>query len=68
MSDADETVSHWIAGLCAGDDSAAARLWQRYYTRLVGLACQKLGSSPRRMADEEDRPQRFKSFCQRASQ
>lgn len=54
MSDIEESVSQWIAGLKAGDVTAAGKLWQRYYRRLVGLARKKLGSSPRRVADEDD--------------
>jgi RNA polymerase sigma factor (sigma-70 family) len=67
MSSEGDSVSQWIEGLRAGDDSAAANLWQRYYRRLVGLACKKLGDSPRRVADEEDVVlSAFQSFCQRA--
>ena len=28
MSGADESVSQWIDGIRAGDDAAAAKLWQ----------------------------------------
>ncbi len=67
MSGMDESVSQWIDGLRAGDEAAAAKLWQRYYRRLVGLACKKLGSAPRRVADEEDVVlSAFQSFCRRA--
>jgi hypothetical protein len=67
MSGVDESVSQWIDGLRAGDEAAAAKLWQRYYRRLVGLACKKLGTAPRRAADEEDVVlSAFQSFCQRA--
>ena len=53
---------------CAGDEPAAAKLWQRYYERLVRLACKKLGSHPARAADEEDvAVSAFQSFCQRAT-
>jgi RNA polymerase sigma factor (sigma-70 family) len=48
------SVSQWIAGIKAGDEEAAARLWQRYYRRLLGLARRKLRDHPRRTADEED--------------
>ena len=66
MSAMDASVSQWIEGLRAGDEVAAAKLWQRYYRRLVGLACKKLGSAPRRAADEEDVVlSAFQSFCQR---
>jgi DNA-directed RNA polymerase specialized sigma24 family protein len=63
----DESVSQWIDDLREGDEIAAARLWQRYYRRLIGLACRKLGGAPRRMADEEDVVlSAFHSFCERA--
>ncbi len=54
MSQSDDSVSQWIDGLKAGDAAAAAKLWRRYYRRLVGLARKKLGDRPRRVADEED--------------
>ena len=67
MSHFDNSVSQWIDGLKAGDEAAAAKLWQRYFRRLVGLARKKLGDSPRRVADEEDVVvSAFKSFCQGA--
>jgi RNA polymerase sigma factor (sigma-70 family) len=66
MSDLN-SVSQWLAGLKAHDEVAAAQLWQRYYRRLVGLACKKLRDAPRRVADEEDVVlSAFQSFCQRA--
>jgi DNA-directed RNA polymerase specialized sigma24 family protein len=51
---ADETVSAWLAQLKAGDETAAEKLWDRYFRRLVGLARKKLHDVPRRVADEED--------------
>jgi len=45
------TVTAWIAGLKAGDSAAAGEIWKRYVDR---LARAKLGSSPRRVADEDD--------------
>ncbi len=51
---ADESVSEWIAQARAGDRTAAQKLWERYYRRLVGLARKKLQGTPRRAADEED--------------
>ncbi len=69
MSHSDNSVSQWIDGLKAGEEAAAAKLWQRYYLRLVGLARKKLGDSPRRVADEEDVVlNAFQSFCQRAQE
>lgn len=55
----------WIEGLKQGDKSATDKLWSEYVQRLVELARQKLGSSPRRAADEEDvAVQAFTGFCQ----
>ena len=69
MSHPDDSVSQWIDGLKAGEEAAAARLWQRYYRRLLGLARKKLGDSPRRVADEEDVVlSAFQSFCQRVKE
>jgi DNA-directed RNA polymerase specialized sigma24 family protein len=63
----EESVSHWIGRLQAGDPAAAQKLWERYYRRLVGLARKKLRGLPRRAADEEDVAlSAFTSFCQRA--
>ena len=46
-----------------------AKLWQRYYRRLLALARKKLGDSPRRVADEEDVVlSAFQSFCRRAQE
>lgn len=50
----DDPVTLWIEGLKAGDDAAVADLWNRYFDRLVQLARQRLGTTPRRVADEED--------------
>lgn len=54
MATDDDPVTRWIEGLKAGDEDAVAGLWNRYFDRLVGLARQKLGNTPRRVADEED--------------
>jgi RNA polymerase sigma factor (sigma-70 family) len=50
----DDPVTQWIEGLKAGDEAAVADLWGRYFDRLVQLARQRLGTTPRRVADEED--------------
>jgi RNA polymerase sigma factor (sigma-70 family) len=69
MSSNKGSVSQWIEGLRAGDDEAAARLWQRYFQRLVRLAAQRLGGAPRRVADEEDMAvSAFQSLCRRVQQ
>ena len=60
-----DSVSQWLAQLKDGDASAAQKLWERYFRRLVGLARLKLQGSPRRTADEEDVAlSAFASFCQ----
>lgn len=48
------SVTGWILDLKSGDPRAAQRLWDRYVKQLIRLAHYKLGSAPRRMADEED--------------
>ena len=50
----DEPVTYWLRQLEAGDEDAARLLWQRYYRELVELARARLGTTPRRVADEED--------------
>jgi RNA polymerase sigma factor (sigma-70 family) len=69
MSENDGSVTNWIEGLKRGDDAAAAKLWRRYYKRLVGLAYQKIQARPRRASDEEDVvAEAFNSFCQRTKE
>ena len=61
------SVTSWIAGLKQGDEDAARALWHRYFAQLVKLARQRLGQSPRRVADEEDvAVSVFKSLCEGA--
>lgn len=61
------SVSNWLAGLQAGDDVAAQKLWERYFQRMVGLARKKLQGSPQRAADGEDVAlSAFDSFCRGA--
>ena len=50
----DEPVTCWLRQLEAGDEDAARLLWQRYYRELVELARARFGTTPRRVADEED--------------
>lgn len=50
----DDPITRWIEGLRTGDDEAIGNLWNHYFDRLVGLARVRLGTSPRRVADEED--------------
>ncbi len=59
-----ESVTQWLGRLKQGDADAAQPLWDRYVEKLVRLARQKLGRSPRRAADEEDVVSiAFASFC-----
>jgi DNA-directed RNA polymerase specialized sigma24 family protein len=63
----EDSVTHWIGRLKAGDAQAAQELWERYFQRLVGLARKKLGRTPRQIADEEDVAlSAFDSFCRGA--
>jgi RNA polymerase sigma factor (sigma-70 family) len=59
------SITRWVTALKEGDLAAAQPLWQRYHKQLITLARQKLQSSPRRGADEEDVVQSaFHSFFQ----
>lgn len=63
------SVSYWIDELKQGNEQAAQELWERYYSRLIGLAKKKLGGVPRRVADEDDVvASAFQSFCTRAQE
>jgi DNA-directed RNA polymerase specialized sigma24 family protein len=48
------SVTHWLQLLRAGNVAAARQIWERYWTRLIGLARKKLHSAGRLMADHED--------------
>jgi DNA-directed RNA polymerase specialized sigma24 family protein len=59
----DGSVTGWISRLKAGDPSAAQKVWEAYFRRMVELARRRL-QGPRRAADEEDVAlSAFKSFC-----
>lgn len=51
---ADTDITRWIRQLGRGDETAAQRIWERYFDRLVRLVRERLDGSPRRAADEED--------------
>ncbi len=53
MSD-EHSVTRWLQQLKTGDEEAVQRLWERYFHKLVQLARKRLGTSQRRVADEED--------------
>lgn len=58
------TVTIWIDQLRAGDSTAAQRLWETYFQRMVELARRKLEGAKKGAADEEDVAlSAFKSFC-----
>lgn len=50
----DCSVTMWIGELKNGGDGAPQKLWERYFSQLIRVAAMKLGSAPRRIADEED--------------
>lgn len=63
-----DSVTQWIGQLKAGEEAAAAKLWQRYFERLVRMASQKLRTSRRRISDEEDAAlSAFDAFCRGAA-
>lgn len=53
MPEQDE-ITLWFARLHKGDARAADEIWRIYFQKLVRFARRKLGSLPRRAADEED--------------
>ena len=64
----ENSVTRWLEGVKAGDDAAIAKLWNRYFERLVWLARGKLPRRCRQAFDEEDVAiSAFQSFCDRAS-
>ena len=63
----DGSITRWFDSLQAGDREAAQGLWQRFASRLIGLARARLQAAPRRAADEEDAVlSAFDSFCRGA--
>lgn len=66
---AEKLTTSWIGQLKDGDPAAAQRLFEDYFEQLVRFAQRKLGSAPRRAADEEDVVLgAFNSFCIGAAQ
>jgi DNA-directed RNA polymerase specialized sigma24 family protein len=47
-------VRQWLEQLQQGEPEAAQRVWEQYFGQLVRVAQRKMGSLPRRAADEED--------------
>ncbi|HEX5269496.1 MAG TPA: ECF-type sigma factor [Gemmataceae bacterium] len=65
----DESVTHWLNQLRAGDQAAAQPLWERYFASLVRLARRRLTGARRGAADEEDVAlSAFDSFCRAAGE
>lgn len=58
------SVSHWIAQAKQGDELALAKLHQRYWPALVGLARQRLRGSPIPSDEEDIAQQAFLGFYQ----
>ena len=66
----DGSVTRWIGDLVASEaaDSAAHKLWERYFDRLVHLARDRLRAMSRGPADAEDAAlSAFDSFCRGAA-
>ncbi|MCB9926504.1 MAG: RNA polymerase subunit sigma-70 [Planctomycetaceae bacterium] len=59
------SVTQWLREFKEGDQYAAAKLWERYWRRMRGLAHKQLGNARRRVADEEDAAlSAFADFCE----
>ena len=59
-----EAVTQWIMHLAEGDQSAAEKIWNEYFAKLVRLARRKLDGMPLRDVDEEDVAlSAMNSFC-----
>ena len=53
-----------LSGVAGGNELAVAQLWKQYSGRLARLARRKLGSTEKRMCDEEDVAlSAFDTFC-----
>ncbi len=49
-----DSMTVWFAQLSQGNPDAAAKLWERFFDRLVAIARQQMATANRRVADEED--------------
>jgi DNA-directed RNA polymerase specialized sigma24 family protein len=59
-----DSVSLWIEQLKSGNHTAAQKLWEAYFAKLVRLAQARLHGTHRAVADEEDVVlSAFDSFC-----
>ena len=68
MSDDQRSVSGWVSQLQAGDATAAQRLWERYFRRLVRLAHARLHGAGTPGDEEDVALSAFASFCHGARQ
>jgi len=61
------SITHWIAEIKDGKSAGARGIWQRYFPRLVQLACEQIRGVPRGASDEEDVAlSALDSFCRAA--
>ena len=49
-----EHITNWLTGLKSGDEAAAQAVWERYYAKLLKLACRNMVALRKREVDEED--------------
>jgi DNA-directed RNA polymerase specialized sigma24 family protein len=64
----DPSITSWIGLLKTGQASAAQKLWEHFFPRLVELARDKLRGLSRRERDEEDVAlSAFHAFCRAAT-
>ena len=70
MTQTHESVTDWVLHLKeSGDEHATQQIWQRYMAQLVELARRKLGTSSKKVADEEDVAIiAFQQFCDGAKE
>ena len=50
----DDSVTQWIIDIKRGDENAAQRLWDRYFSRLAAIATKRLKTVSRLPTDGED--------------
>lgn len=53
-SDSPESITFWFEQLRRGNPDAAAKLWDRFFDRLVAASRAEMQNTNRRVADEED--------------
>lgn len=64
---ADESVTHWLGRLRAGDAEAARPLWERYFPQLVVQARRRLAGRAAEADGEDVALSAFDSFCRDAA-